>query len=556
MPRLAVLMDGPKHDRMYMKEGAGMREPGFRARLLRIPRLEPGALVIVVFAMAAFVMAQLYDPDYFWHLRTGQLILDTRALPSHDPFSFTRPDAPWVLNAWLFDVMLYSVYSIGGAIGVRLLVAILMGATFCVVYRSIRAFLNPVPALLIAVVCFSALLSFASPRGQVISYLFYAIYLHVILGFLHNGVARRLNWLPPIMILWVNCHGGYATGLILLTIVTSATALSRWLAWPDHNPTRLRPLLICLVITAGASLVSPYHIHHWLYPFQTAGLEATQVIAEWRSPMLKDRYFQSLVVLGLAYGWSVAFRDSRPKLEELLLSTAMLLLSMKAIRHVPFGVITLALLLALALADGVLSKLTIWWQRSRVRNWYKETAGRGEPLGSKLYVMNWLVLCTSVLLGLAYWPTLAARQMEARNELTGWKAVDFVISRGIAGRVFNEYGFGGLMIYRLDPAQKVFIDGRADAYGDAFVKEYLKIYSGQEGWEEAFDRYEIDYVVCARNAPVRQLLLQRGDFVSVYKDEYNSVLVKRIPRFESIIHEADDTFSAPEATGAAGSNKP
>src|SRR2546422_5724995 len=93
-----------------------MREPGFRTRPLRISRLEPGALVIIVFAVAAFVMAQLYDPDYFWHLRTGQLILDTRGLPSHDPFSFTRPDAPWVLHEWLFEVMLYSVYSIGGPV--------------------------------------------------------------------------------------------------------------------------------------------------------------------------------------------------------------------------------------------------------------------------------------------------------------------------------------------------------------------------------------------------------------------------------------------------------
>src|SRR5437867_6929581 len=352
-----------------------------RKTLRAIPaRLEPGVLLIIVFAMAAFVMAMLYDPDYFWHLRAGQLILDTRALPSHDPFSFTRPDVPWLLNAWLFDVVLYAVHSIGGSIGVRLLVAVLMGATFAVVYRSIRAFLNPVPALLIAVVCFTALLSFASPRGQLISYLFYAIYLHLILGFLRSGDARRLAWLPLIMILWVNSHGGYATGLILLTIVTAATALSRWLAWPDHNPARLRPLLICLAITASASLVSPYHIHNWLYLFQTAGFEVTQVIAEWRAPMLKDRYFQSLVILGLAYGWSMAFRDSRPKLEELLLSTAMILLSLKATRHVPFGVITLAPLLALALSDGVLAKLQLWWQRSRVHDWYKKTAGRGQQL--------------------------------------------------------------------------------------------------------------------------------------------------------------------------------
>src|SRR5437016_4619332 len=201
---------------------AEMRKLDFRAGPLRIPRLEPSALLIVVFAMAAFVMAQLYDPDYFWHLRTGQLILDAREIPSYDPFSFTRPDASWVVNAWLFDVLLYSVHSIGGSVGVRLLVAMLMGATFLVVYRSIRALLGPVPALLIAVVCFSAVMTFAAPRGQLISYLLYALYLHLILGFLRNGDTRRLAWLLPIMVLWVNSHGGYVTGLILLTTVTAA----------------------------------------------------------------------------------------------------------------------------------------------------------------------------------------------------------------------------------------------------------------------------------------------------------------------------------------------
>jgi hypothetical protein len=191
-----------------------------------------------------------------------------------------------------------------------------------------------------------------------------------------------------------------------------------------------------------------------------------------------------------------------------------------------------------------------------VHDWYKQSAGRGRQLGSKVYVMNWLMLGASPLLGLALWPILAARQMETRNELLGWNAVDFVVSRAITGRVFNEYGFGGLMIYRLYPAQKVFIYGRNDAYGDAFVKEYLKIYSGQEGWADAFDRYQIDYVVCSRNAPVRQLLLQRGDFVSVYQDENNSVLLKRIPRFDSIIRETSDTASVPGAPGDAASTKP
>jgi hypothetical protein len=72
-------------------------------------------------------------------------------------------------------------------------------------------------------------------------------------------------------------------------------------------------------------------------------------------------------------------------------------------------------------------------------------------------------------------------------------------------------------------------------YGDEFIKEYRNIYTGQHDWEESFDKYDIDYVVCDRNAPIRQLLLARGDFSLVYDGTMNSVLVKNSPQFAAII---------------------
>jgi hypothetical protein len=74
-------------------------------------------------------------------------------------------------------------------------------------------------------------------------------------------------------------------------------------------------------------------------------------------------------------------------------------------------------------------------------------------------------------------------------------------------------------------------------YGDEFIKEFRRIYSGYHNWEELFDKYDIDYVICERNAPIRQLLLGRGDFSLVYDDKTNSVLVKNSPQFSAIIEK-------------------
>ncbi|HET6220743.1 MAG TPA: hypothetical protein VFE11_01205, partial [Dongiaceae bacterium] len=113
-------------------------------------------------------------------------------------------------------------------------------------------------------------------------------------------------------------------------------------------------------------------------------------------------------------------------------------------------------------------------------------------------------------------------------------AVQFILDNGITGRMFNSYGFGGYLIHRLYPQQRVFIDGRADMYGDAFVNEYINISEGQPRWAQLFDKYQIDYVVCTPNAPIRQLLLTRGDFRLVFQDEASSVLVKNEPRFGAL----------------------
>ena len=149
-------------------------------------RLEPGGLIIAIFAVAAFVLAFPYDPDYFWHLRTGQWIVENGQLPDHDLFSCTRPDAPWVLHEWLFEVVLYLVHGAAGTVGVRALVAVCLGLTFATTYQGIRRHLNPGPALWLGVVSFLAVLSFPAPRPQLFSFLFYAVFLHRILDFLRR----------------------------------------------------------------------------------------------------------------------------------------------------------------------------------------------------------------------------------------------------------------------------------------------------------------------------------------------------------------------------------
>lgn len=101
--------------------------------------------------------------------------------------------------------------------------------------------------------------------------------------------------------------------------------------------------------------------------------------------------------------------------------------------------------------------------------------------------------------------------------------------------MFNTYHFGGYLIERLYPAQKVFVDGRGDLYGDVFLREYMEIAFGAPAWARLFDKYEIDYLVVQRDTPLRQLLLCRGDFKLVYDDPGSSVLVRDTMKYGAVI---------------------
>lgn len=149
--------------------------------------------------------------------------------------------------------------------------------------------------------------------------------------------------------------------------------------------------------------------------------------------------------------------------------------------------------------------------------------------------MNWALVLFTLLSLILIYPERRKTIAASLNTIIPVKAADFILREGITGRMFNTYHYGGYLIYRFYPQQLVFIDGRADMYGDAFIKEALAIYQGSSEWKSRFDRYGIDYVICESEAPLRQLLLQEDKFQLVFDDGMHSVLLRDGEKYRSII---------------------
>lgn len=106
-------------------------------------------------------------------------------------------------------------------------------------------------------------------------------------------------------------------------------------------------------------------------------------------------------------------------------------------------------------------------------------------------------------------------------------AVDWIIQHHPAGNIFNSYGWGGYLIWRLYPEYHVYIDGRADVYGDLFINDYLRIEAGAPGWEAGLAHEDVRGVLLEPASLLVKELTQSLDWETAYSDEKSILFVHK-----------------------------
>ncbi|HSG92557.1 MAG TPA: hypothetical protein VK999_02505, partial [Methylotenera sp.] len=147
----------------------------------------------------------------------------------------------------------------------------------------------------------------------------------------------------------------------------------------------------------------------------------------------------------------------------------------------------------------------------------------------------WILLAITLSGCLLYYPVFHAKDADKINKTVPVKAVQFIKDAEIQGRGFAVYHYGGYLINQFYPEQLVFIDGRADLYGDKFIQEYLAIVEARAGWKDKMEKYEIDYAILTRKSALVELLQTSADFKLIHEDEVNVVLIRNDAKYASII---------------------
>jgi hypothetical protein len=309
--------------------------------------LETRRVLVLLVALGLFAMSahSVTDPDVWWHLRTGELIIQTHSVPRADPYSFTRFGQPWVNHEWLSDVMIFTLYRWAGWGGLIVAFASIIGAALLLVF--LRCPGHPFTAALITALGAVASAATWGVRPQMLSLLLASVLLLILQRF--DQHPNRVWWAIPLMLLWVNLHGGYAMGIALLALFLGGRALDVVLGferWPRAAP-QLRRLALVLAACLAVIPLNPNGVRMYWYPLQTLHSASMQnYIDEWFSPNFHELKYLPLLLLILAILVGITLSPRRLRPRELVLLSATTLAGLRSVRHIPIFVLVAVPLLS------------------------------------------------------------------------------------------------------------------------------------------------------------------------------------------------------------------
>jgi hypothetical protein len=483
----------------------------------------------------------LADADIGWHIRTGEQILATHSLPRADPFSSTMQGQPWFAWEWLYDALLGIVHRAMGLNGVVWLAALLMATTFALLLSQM---LKRGTGIAVAVPLWLLALGAASihlfARPHIVSWLFSVLWFVVLERWEQGSAPAWLRWFfPASMVLWVNLHGGWLFGMMLLALYTLA-AFVESLRSPDAlarigSAHRARAMGWTFAASAVATVVNPYglQLHTHIYRY-LGNRYLMDHIVEFHSPDFHgwaQRCFVLILVLVL-----IAAAGSREKIRvsHWLVVLLAAYSGVYAVRNLPVSAMLLALIAGPRLSDWLVSlgeNPGAWRPLRRCAAWLSDFAARAGTQESQLHGHLWpalaLIATLAICLGGGRLGSrqLVSAQFDAQHLPSG--AVGFLSREHSTEPIFGPDQWGGYFIYRLHPQRQVVIDDRHDLYGSDRFREYLMIMQGEPGWRDLVEKWRIHTLVLPAGCTLANLLgeIPHG-WRTVYEDRVAVVIEK------------------------------
>lgn len=519
----------------------------WRVRLF--PSLSDLAFILpafILFALLPGAKRLLTDGDTGWHIRAGEWILQHGAVPKTDIFSFSKPHDPWFAWEWGWDVLFAGIHRLAGLAGVAFINVCLLCVISFLLFRLIRRCCdNDLVSFFFTLfaMCGSALHWLARPHLS--SWLLLLAFLHVLLS-AERGRVKQLRWLPLLMLIWTNVHGGFFIGIVLVLSAAAGEAcccvFGKQPSWSSAFG-KAKPYLVCAALCVAASFLNPYtwrlHAHVLSYLHDSRLLDN---IAEFQSISFHHGaalFFEGMLLLGAGAVWWCLRLDTFGPAILIVLWAHLALISA---RNIPLFMFTASPWAAAMVCDALRSAKSLPCF-ARLAATASDVCRdlRHFERSSRVPVASAAALAVLAALFAAGHPGFDSHFDASVFPIQTVPALAAMMN----SRIFTYDQWGDFLIYRFYPDVKVFMDGRSDFYGPEFVDNYLRVLNADHVWESCFNHYGINVVVLKPDAALAKVLKRCRNWKLVFDN--GAVLVFRAAAAEHMgqLHAADHLRLSP-----------
>ena len=468
-------------------------------------------VTLLLFTMASRVSV---DPDMWWHLRLGEHIAETGQPVYADVYSHSQSGERHRNHAWLAQITMFGSWRLAGHLGLTLFVALLGAAGMIFLYRAGRGRIYMQGFVLVfGAACAAA---FWSPRPQMLTFLFSACLIYLLFDLKRHG-RDRLRWLPLLLWLWGNCHGGYIMGFVLIgafvlgEVINGAFSIG---ASPVPNH-KIRKLVAVTLLSLALMPLNPLGLDIFRIPFDTIGISGLRrFIQEWQSPDLSQPYTWGFVILLLLLVAAVLASRRRLDATESIFVVGALCLALLSGRNLPLFAIA-AVPITTQLYDEALTR----------RGWSFPRRKREQP---HRVVINLILMALVALGALLHLQFISDENTVAAAVFKNWpvEAVRQLNASALKGNLFNDYNWGGYLIFKARQ-HPVFIDGRTDLHRDT-LPDYVAALGGP-GWREIFAKWDIGIALIESTSYLAAQLETADAWRREYTDDMASIFVRAEP---------------------------
>ena len=458
-----------------------MRLSLFSKKVIRASILILGFLAVFLVLLKAPT-----DPDFGWHRRLGEFIVDQRQIPKQNLFSYTLPEYRWADSYWLTQILMVLLERTVGLFGLSLICALIAAVAV-----GLSTGFNPFASFLVAM--------WMIPATGVRPFNF-GLLLFSVLWLL---LRKRKFWtLPFFFFLWANLYANFVFGLILVFLFFGLEVM---------RLRKISPKFVLIpFLSVVATLINPYGTFLWKTLFAEAGsLLMRNTIAEWLPPDSHTDFGLFFFVFLFFVAFLMIRGREKLNLTEVSLIAVFALMGIFSLYYIP--------LFAIVVGPFLLRGLKTVSQFSIFNNQMRQFI--------KLYASVFLAVFALVVGPFVQLPEVWSQSSDpevlAEAADYPYDAVEFLRENPQDGNIFNDYVWGGYLIWQL-PEVKTFIDGRMPAWreGDEYVfEDYLTVVQLKSGWEEVLQKYDVSYFLIKSDSALAQALNVHPGWDVVYEDE-------------------------------------